>query len=80
MKFDKVIKLIDDMVARPYKEQTTDDDKQYCEVQLATTEDKIKDSECTIAQHGSQIADTEEGIKTVQRKEGRRAVRNLRMA
>merc|ERR1719482_1073620 len=66
MNFDKVIKMIDDMVAVLKKEQVADDDKkEYCEVQFDTTEDKIKESERTISQLESKIADTEEGIKTV---------------
>merc|ERR1719201_1886009 len=66
MNFDKVLKMIDDMVAVLKKEQTVDDDKkEYCEVQFDTTEDKIKESERTISQLEAKIADTEEGIKTV---------------
>jgi len=66
MNFDKVIKMIDDMVVVLKKEQTTDDDKkEYCEVQFDTTEDKIKESERTISQLEAKIADTEEGIKVV---------------
>merc|ERR1719201_1945829 len=66
MNFDKVLKMIDDMVAVLKKEQTVDDDKkEYCEVQFDTTEDKIKESERTISQLEAKIADTEEGIKVV---------------
>merc|ERR1719482_1843974 len=66
MNFDKVLKMIDDMVAVLKKEQQTDDDKkEYCEVQFDTTEDKIKESERTISQLEAKIADTEEGIKVV---------------
>merc|ERR550514_919195 len=66
MNFDKVLKMIDDMVAVLKKEQTVDNDKkEYCEVQFDVTEDKIKESERTISQLESKIADTEEGIKTV---------------
>merc|ERR1719191_935249 len=66
MNFDKVLKMIDDMVAVLKKEQQTDDDKkEYCEVQFDTTEDKIKESKRTISQLEAKIADTEEGIKVV---------------
>merc|ERR1719301_453332 len=67
MSFDKVLKMIDDMVAVLKKEQQTDDDKkEYCEVRFDVTEDKIKESERVISQLESKIADTEEGIKTVE--------------
>merc|ERR1719218_169083 len=58
--------MIDEMVAVLNKEKVDDDDKkEYCEVQLDHTEDKIKESERTISNLESRIADTEESIKTV---------------
>merc|ERR1719199_2472555 len=64
--FEKVIKLIDDMVLNLKTEQTDDDDKkEYCEVQLDHTEDNAKESERNVADLETQIADAEEGIATL---------------
>merc|ERR1719498_370844 len=63
--FDKVLKMIDEMVVTLKKEQTDDDDKkEYCEVTIDHIEDKIKESTRTISDLETQIADTEEGIAT----------------
>merc|ERR1712160_134159 len=48
--FDKVVKMIDEMVALLGKEQKDDDDKKaYCEAEIDTTEDKHKDLEQTLS-------------------------------
>merc|ERR1719265_853328 len=64
--FEKVIKLIDDMVVNLKKEQTDDDDKkEYCQIQIDQTEDKAKTHERNVADLGTQIADAQEGIETL---------------
>jgi len=64
--FEKVIKMIDDMVALLKTEQTDDDHKkEYCETQFDETEDKIKATEQSLADLETSIADTEESIATV---------------
>jgi len=63
--FSKVIKMIDDMVVILAKEQTDDDNKkEYCEGQLDFAEDKAKGLKHTIGDLETQIANTEEIIKT----------------
>merc|ERR1719265_2347833 len=64
--FEKVIKMIDEMVGTLKREQVDDaDKKEYCEVQFDTTEDKIKETENSIEDLTAKIADTEEGIKSL---------------
>merc|ERR1719379_1804703 len=59
--FDKVLKMIDEMVITLKKEQTDDDDKkEYCEVTIDHTEDKIKESERTISDLETTISDENE--------------------
>ena len=48
--FDKVIKMVDDMVALLKKEQQDDDDKkEMCEMQLDKAEDDLKVLKTTVA-------------------------------
>merc|ERR1719384_762417 len=64
--FDKVIKMIDNMVALLAKEQTDDDDKKaYCIKQLDEADDKKKFLERTIATEKSNIASAEDSIATL---------------
>merc|ERR1719265_2782035 len=64
--FDKIIKLIDDMVVTLRKEQTDDDDKkEYCNVQLDQAEDQKKATERTISDLKAKIADDEEALETL---------------
>merc|ERR1719384_1184285 len=64
--FDKVIKMIDNMVALLAKEQTDDDDKKaYCIRQLDESDDKKKFLERTIATEQSSIASAKESIATL---------------
>merc|ERR1719265_656245 len=65
--FEKIIKLIDDMVVTLKKEQ--DDDtakKEYCLEQFDTTEDKKKETERAISDLAAKMADTEEAIGTLE--------------
>merc|ERR1719316_2563346 len=65
--FEKVIKMIDDMVALLKKEQVDDDDKkEYCEVTIDKAEDDIKELEHSLSDLSAKIADTEEGIATLE--------------
>jgi len=58
--FDKVITMIDTMVATLKKEQTTDDDKkEYCESALDKAEDKHKQLDQKVADLANSIEDTE---------------------
>jgi septal ring factor EnvC (AmiA/AmiB activator) len=76
--FEKVIAMIDDMVALLGKEQTTDDEKKsYCETEFDTADDEkkrleraVSDLEKAIAENTAavetlttEIADLEQGIK-----------------
>merc|ERR1719343_1900147 len=64
--FDKVIKLIDDLVALLAKEQTDDDSKKdYCANQFDETDDRKKFLEHTIAGEEAAIASAEESISTL---------------
>jgi hypothetical protein len=64
--FDKVIKMIDDMVALLKREQVDDDDKkEYCAKTIDTTEDKIKELELHISDLSKAIDDEKEGIATL---------------
>jgi len=64
--FDKVIKMIDDMVALLKKEQHDDDDKQeYCGLQLDHSDDKKKATEHTLEGLANSIATAQEAISTL---------------
>jgi len=64
--FEKIIKLIDDMVVTLKKEQDDDDSKkEYCLSEFDTNEDKKKETERAIADLGTKIAETEEAISTL---------------
>merc|ERR1719409_896669 len=64
--FDKVLKMIDDMVALLKKEQTDDNDKkEYCETLIDKTEDDLKELELTVSDLGKAIADYKERIATL---------------
>merc|ERR1719336_3843781 len=57
--FDKVIGMIDEMVAILGEEQTADDDKKaYCEAELDKTEDEKKALERKVDELGSALEDT----------------------
>merc|ERR1719409_328140 len=64
--FDKVLKMIDDMVALLGKEQTDDNDKkEYCETLIDKTEDDLKELELSVSDLGKAIADYKERIATL---------------
>jgi len=64
--FDKVIGMINDMVALLGKEQVEDDNKKtYCEGEFDKADDKKKALEQSISDLEKAMDDTEEGIKTV---------------
>jgi len=64
--FDKVIKMVDDMVALLKKEQQDDDDKkEMCEMQLDKAEDDLKVLETTISDLEKSLADGKEEIATL---------------
>merc|ERR1711957_147641 len=64
--FDKITKLIDEMVATVKKEQGDDDDKkEYCEKSLDTADDKKKGLEQTGSDYDKTIADEKESIATL---------------
>merc|ERR1719169_117237 len=64
--FDKVLAMIDDMVALLKKEQVDDDNKkEYCEQQIDQTEDKVKELELSVSDLSKAIADAKEGIETL---------------
>merc|ERR1719414_2606779 len=61
--FDKVVKMIDEMVDVLAKEQQDDDNKkEYCEKQFDVTDDKKKSLERTVSDEDSAIAAAKEGI------------------
>merc|ERR1719410_1593548 len=63
--FDKVIKMIDDLVSELKKDQVDDDSKkEYCAVEFDTSDDKKKVLEKSIADLKTAIQDSEEGIAT----------------
>jgi len=63
--FDKVIKMIDDMVVTLKKEQLDDDHKkEYCASQFDMADDKKKGLERSVADLETVIAETKEGIDT----------------
>merc|ERR1719478_1499567 len=64
--FDKVITMIDDMVALLKKEQVDDDNKkEYCEAQIDQTEDKVKELELSVSDLAKAISDAKESIATL---------------
>jgi len=64
--FEKVIKMIDDMVVLLKDEQVADDNKkQYCLTQFDNTDDKKKGLERKLGQVNTGIATTEDGIATL---------------
>merc|ERR1719174_97248 len=66
MGFEKIIKMIDDLVALLAKEQLDDDDKKaWCETELDTADDKKKDLERSISDLDKAIADAEESVATL---------------
>jgi len=61
--FEKVIKMIDDMVVNLKAEQTADDEKkEYCTVSLDTADDKKKELEHSIAGLETSITKTKDAI------------------
>jgi len=63
--FEKVVKLIDNMVGQLKKEQIDDDAKKdYCTMQIDQVEDKKKSLEQTISDLETSIEDAKEGIST----------------
>merc|ERR1719230_1878721 len=64
--FDKVLKLIDEMVATLKQEQKDDDaKKEYCGKEFDTSEDKQKELERTIADTETSIEETKDSIETL---------------
>jgi len=64
--FEKVIKMIDDLVATLKTEQLDDDHKkEYCDKQFDLSDDKKKTLEKTVADTETTIEDTKESIATV---------------
>jgi chromosome segregation ATPase len=64
--FDKVLKMIDDMVSLLGKEQQDDNDKkEYCEKMIDKTEDDLKSLELSVSDLGQAIADYKERIATL---------------
>merc|ERR1719248_314171 len=64
--FEKVIDMIDDMVALLGKEQVDDDEKKaYCEAEIDKAEDELKELEHTVSTLEKSIDDTKELIATL---------------
>merc|ERR1719446_2000474 len=64
--FEKVISMIDDMVALLGEEQVDDDDKKaYCEAEIDKAEDELKELERTVDTLEKEIEDTKELIATL---------------
>jgi len=64
--FEKVITMVDNMVATLKTEQIDDDNKkEYCSVQLDALEDKKKGLEQSVSDSEKAIADAEESIATL---------------
>merc|ERR1719269_483941 len=64
--FEKVLKMIDDMVTLLGKEQQDDNDKkEYCEKMIDQTEDNLKQLELSVSDLGKAIADYKESIATL---------------
>merc|ERR1719399_360899 len=65
--FDKVIKMIDEMVSTLKTEQVDDDNKkEYCAMQLDQADDTKKSLEKSISDLEASIADTKEAIATIE--------------
>jgi len=65
--FEKVIKLIDEMVALLKKEQIADDQKkEYCDEQFDISDDKKKELERSVADTDKAIDETKEALATVE--------------
>jgi chromosome segregation ATPase len=65
--FEKVIKMIDDMVATLKQEQADDDNKkEYCGKQLDASDDKKKSLEHALSDLETVIAETKDGIATTE--------------
>merc|ERR1719281_1362825 len=66
MGFEKVVKMIDELVALLAKEQTEDDEKKaWCDAESDTSDDKKKALEHDITDLEKAIADAEESIATL---------------
>jgi len=66
MGFEKIIKMIDDLVVELKAEQGVDDDKKsYCLAEFDKAEDKLKGLELDISDLEKAIADAEESIATL---------------
>merc|ERR1719271_547587 len=64
--FEKVIKLIDEMVATLKKEQVADDEKkEYCETEFDVSEDTKKELDRKIADTSKAIDESKETLETV---------------
>merc|ERR1712008_464846 len=64
--FEKVIKMIDDMVANLKQEQIDDDSKkEYCEKQLDSSDDKKKELEISASDSETAIEELEGSIATL---------------
>merc|ERR1719261_518894 len=64
--FEKVIKLMDEMVVTLKKDQVDDDNKkEYCTIELDLADDKKKATERAISDSEKAIADVEEELTTV---------------
>merc|ERR1719389_1073332 len=64
--FEKVIKMIDDMVATLKKEQLDDDHKkEYCAKEFDLADDKKKGLERSVSDLNTAIEDAKEGISTL---------------
>jgi len=64
--FEKVLKMIDEMVTLLGKEQTDDNDKkEYCETLIDKTEDTVKALELAVSDLAKAIADYKERIATL---------------
>jgi peptidoglycan hydrolase CwlO-like protein len=64
--FDKVLKMIDDMVKLLKKEQIDDDNKkEYCQIAIDKTEDSVKELELTVSDLGKAIDNSKERIASL---------------
>merc|ERR1719313_3310378 len=64
--FDKVLKMIDDMISLLGQEQRDDNEKkEYCEKLIDKTEDDVKQLELEVSDLGKAIADYKEQIATL---------------